>query len=178
MLAALLVFVLGSRTYRYGIRRDEKDPYMRIGQAIFKAVRNHRTTSSAMVIKEEARLYCQNSQQFKFLNQALSAVDGSMEGQNVRGVNDVDETKSLLRLIPIWTTSMAYAIVFAQTSTFFTEQGATVDRTIFPGYQISAASLQSFIGVAIIVLIPIYDRILLPMARAFTKKPTSITMLP
>lgn len=67
--------------------------------------------------------------------------------------------------------------MFAQISTFFTEQGATMDRTIFPGFEIPAASLQCFVGLSIIILIPIYDRIFVPVARAVTRKPAGITML-
>ena len=92
-------------------------------------------------------------------------------------VNDVEEAKAVLRLVPIWATSLGYAIVFAQTSTFFTKQGATLDRTIFPGFEIPAASLQFFGGLAMVFFIPVYDCIFVPIARAITTKPFGITML-
>ena len=65
----------------------------------------------------------------------------------------------------------------AQISTFFTKQGANMDRTIFPGFEIPTASLQSFVGLSITLVIPIYDCIFVPIARAFTRKPSGITML-
>jgi peptide/histidine transporter 3/4 len=46
-----------------------------------------------------------------------------------------------------------------------------------PGFDIPAASLQSLIGLAIVLTIPIYDRLFVPLARAFTRKPSGITML-
>lgn len=92
-------------------------------------------------------------------------------------MHDVEEAKAALSLIPIWGTSLVYAIVYAQCSTFFTKQGATMDRTIFPGFEMPAASLQSLIGLAIVLIIPIYDRIFVPVARNFTRKPSGITML-
>ena len=52
-----------------------------------------------------------------------------------------------------------------------------MDRTIFPGFEIPAASLQSFVNLSIILVIPIYDRIFVPIARAFTRNPSGITML-
>ena len=103
--------------------------------------------------------------------------DGSKEEGNVCSVSDIEEAKTVLRLVPIWFTSLAYAVVHAQITTFFTKQGATMDRTIFPGFEIPAASLQSFVGLSIILVIPIYDRIFVPIARAFTRKPSGITML-
>ncbi|XP_030967552.1 protein NRT1/ PTR FAMILY 5.10-like isoform X4 [Quercus lobata] len=167
MVIALGVFLLGTRTYRYRIK-EVKSPFVRIGQVFVTATKNWR---SEIAIEEEAcrTLPQHNSEQFKFLNKAL-------EGK-VCTVSDVEEAKAVLRLVPIWATSSGYAIVFAQTSTFFTKQGATLDRTIFPGFEIPAASLEFFIGLAIVFFIPIYDRIFVPLARAITTKPFGITML-
>jgi peptide/histidine transporter 3/4 len=113
----------------------------------------------------------------RFLNKALLAPHGSKEYGKVCSISEVEEAKAVLRLIPIWMTSLVYAIVFAQSSTFFTKQGATMDRKIAPGFDIPAASLQSFIPLTIVVFIPIYDRIFVPIARAFSRKPSGITML-
>lgn len=92
-------------------------------------------------------------------------------------IAEVEEAKGVLRLVPIWLTCLPYAIVFAQCSTFFTKQGATMKRTIVPGFDIPAASLQSFITLSIVLFIPIYDRVLVPIVRVFTRKPSGITML-
>lgn len=92
-------------------------------------------------------------------------------------VAEVEEAKAVLRLIPIWTTCLIYAIVFAQSSTFFTKQSATMDRKIFADFYVPAATLQSFITIGIVVFLPIYDRIFVPIARAFSRKPSGITML-
>ncbi|GKV09130.1 hypothetical protein SLEP1_g20676 [Rubroshorea leprosula] len=99
------------------------------------------------------------------------------EARKQCSIQDVEDAKALLRLIPIWTTCLGYAIMFAQASTFFTKQGATMDRTVFPGFEIPAASLQFFIGISIIIFIPIYDRFFVPAARALTRQPSGITML-
>ena len=85
--------------------------------------------------------------------------------------------RQFLRLIPIGATSLGFAILSAQITTFFTKQGATLDRTIFLGFEIQAASLKSFLSFSIVLFIPIYDCIFVPIARAFTRKPSGITML-
>ncbi|XP_030952075.1 protein NRT1/ PTR FAMILY 5.10-like [Quercus lobata] len=178
MVVGLGVFLLGTRTYRYSVKGDEKSPFVRIGRVFVAAVKNWRTTPLTIIMEEEAHatLPHHNSEQFKFLNKALLFPDGSKEG-NVCSVSDIEEAKTVLRLVPIWVTSLAYAVVHSQITTFFTKQGATMDRTIFPGFEIPAASLQSFVGLSIILVIPIYDRIFVPIARAFTRKPSGITML-
>lgn len=84
---------------------------------------------------------------------------------------------ALVRLIPIWITSVISTIPYAQYSTFFTKQGVTVDRKILPGFEIPPASFQSFIGVSILISVPTYERVFLPLARYITKKPFGITML-
>ncbi|XP_050209248.1 protein NRT1/ PTR FAMILY 5.14-like isoform X2 [Mercurialis annua] len=177
MLAALLLFLLGSMNYRYSVKRNEKNPFTRIGQVIVRSIGNRRKTSSSTASEEEIYVYEQTSERLKFLNKALISSDDSTKDSEVCSVRDVEETKALLRLIPIWITSLPYAIVFAQTTTFFTKQGVTMDRTTFQGFKIPAASLQSFIGFSIITFIPIYDCIFVPFARFLTKNPSGITML-
>ncbi|KAK9929732.1 hypothetical protein M0R45_026818 [Rubus argutus] len=179
MVFALFVFLLGTRTYRYTIKGDGESPFLRIGKVFIAALKNWQTTPSAIASEEESRgtLPHQSSEQFKFLNKALLAPDDLNKNGEVCTITEVEEAKAVLRLFPIWATCLAYAIVFAQCSTFFTKQGATMDRTVVPGFDIPAASLQSFITLAIIVFIPIYDRIFVPIARAFTRELSGITML-
>ncbi|XWS15379.1 hypothetical protein CRYUN_Cryun35bG0091500 [Craigia yunnanensis] len=179
MVVALLVFLCGTTTYRYSAKRDEKSPFVRIGRVLVLAVRNWRTSSSAIAAEEEAHgtLPSESSKQFKFLNKALLSPDGSKEHGKVCSIGEVEEAKAVLRLVPIWAASLVYAVVLAQSSTFFTKQGTTMDRSITTSVKIPAASLQSFISLTIVLSIPIYDRIFVPLARAWTRRPAGITML-
>lgn len=113
----------------------------------------------------------------RFLHKALIKPDGSKEDVKVSTIAEVEEAKSVLRLVPMWGTCLVYSIVFAQSSTFFTKQGATMKRTIIPGFDIPAASLQSILSLTIVLVIPIYDRVFVPIARGLTGKPSGITML-
>ncbi|KAJ6764092.1 FACILITATOR SUPERFAMILY PROTEIN putative ISOFORM 1-RELATED, partial [Salix purpurea] len=179
MVFALIIFLLGTKTYRYTIKGDEESGFLRIGCVFVSSIRNWRTTPSAIAFEEEARgtLPHQSSEQYKFLNKALLEPNGLKKDGKVCSLSDVEEAKAVLRLIPIWTTCLVFAIVFAQTSTFFTKQGVTMDRSISPSLDLPSASLQSFITLAIVLFIPIYDRVLVPIARALTGKPSGITML-
>ncbi|KAK3043534.1 hypothetical protein RJ639_002113 [Escallonia herrerae] len=176
---ALFIFLLGTLTYRFDIKGDQTSPFIRIGQVFIRAVRNWRTTSSAISNEEEAQgtLPNRGSLQFKFLNKALVSPDGSKEEGKVCSITEVEEAKAVLRLIPILCTCLAYAVVFSQSSTLFTKQGVTMDRSIGSSFEVPAASLQSFISFSIVIIIPIYDRVLVPIARAITRKPAGITML-
>lgn len=108
------------------------------------------------------------------LDKALLPGEGGGEPCNRK---DVEDAMALVRLIPIWITSVVSTIPYAQYSTFFTKQGVTVDRKLLPGFEIPPASFQSFIGVSILISVPTYERVFLPLARYITKKPYGITML-
>ncbi|XP_028800208.1 protein NRT1/ PTR FAMILY 5.10 isoform X3 [Neltuma alba] len=179
MVIALVVFSCGTWNYRFSIQGDGKSPFLRISKVFVVALRNWRTTPFAIASEEEARgiMPHQGSEQFRFLNKALVAPDGSGKDGKVCDVYEVEEAKAILRLFPIWATSLIYAVVFAQSPTFFTKQGVTLDREIWPGFLVPAASLQCFISLSIVIFIPIYDRIVVPIARAITRESSGISML-
>lgn len=110
------------------------------------------------------------------MDKALFVPTGSKE-EEACSLSEVEEAKAVLRLVPIWAASLVFGIIYAQIPTFFTKQGITMDRTIFPGFDIPPASLQTLIPLGIVVFTPIYDRIFVPVARIFTNKPLGITML-
>ncbi|CAH1454331.1 unnamed protein product [Lactuca virosa] len=178
---ALLIFLSGTTTYRFEEKVDEKSAFVRIGQVFVRSFQNRKTPSSSISMEEEAygtgTLPHQGSQQFSFLNKALLSPDGSKEEGKICSLNEVNEAKAVLRLIPIWSSLLAFAVVFAQFSTLFTKQGFTMDRSIGSSFEVPAATLQSFISITVVILIPIYDRILVPLARSITRKPSGITML-
>ncbi|KAJ6762135.1 MAJOR FACILITATOR SUPERFAMILY PROTEIN ISOFORM 1 [Salix koriyanagi] len=150
---------------------------MRIGRVIVRAIRNQHNNTSAIPSEEDACQWRQCSKHLKLLNKALLAPDGSLVDQNVCSFNDAEDTKALLKLVPIWITSLEYAIIFAQTSTFFTKQGATLDIKNVSGFKVPAATLQTFIQIAIVIFIPVYDSIIVPISRRLTGKTYGITML-
>lgn len=72
---------------------------------------------------------------------------------------------------------LLFGVVDAQFSTLITKQGATMESSISPGFDIPPASFQSLLSLTIIIFIPIYDRMIVPRARNLTKNPSGITML-
>ncbi|KAH0893505.1 LOW QUALITY PROTEIN: hypothetical protein HID58_055934, partial [Brassica napus] len=155
MVMALAIFFLGRKTYRYPKRTHEKNNngFVRIGRVFFGAIKNRKlmNLNKAMLLGEEGVEPCSNM--------------------------DVEDAKGLVRLIPIWITSMVSMIPYAQYSTLFTKQGVTVDRRILPGLEIPPATLLSFVSISVLISVPIYEHVFLPIARKITKKPNGITML-
>ncbi|RAL38729.1 hypothetical protein DM860_002707 [Cuscuta australis] len=176
---ALVVFLFGTDTYRFRQDNDEKDPFVKIGRVFVNAYRNRKTKFTSISLEQENQgiLPCEGSQQLKFLNKALLAPDGSKEDGTVCSISEVDEAKVILRLAPIWVACLVYAVVFSQSSTLFTKQGATMNRSIGSNLKVPAATLQTFISLSVVIFIPIYDCLFVPIMRAVTGKPSGITML-
>eukprot|EP00891_Asterochloris_glomerata_P003785 jgi/Astpho2/3785/Aster-04319 len=95
----------------------------------------------------------------------------------------VEEVRMVLRMLPIFFTTILYWTIYVQMGSFFVEQGSQMDRRItFPRFsifghyvrggqlRIPAASLALFNTVSIIALIPLYDRGLVPLLSRFGKK--------
>lgn len=179
MIMALAVFLIGTRTYRFARPRNGRSPFVRLFQVVFAAFRNRRTTPAASAIDFEdcGNLPRKNFEQFRFLNKALIVRDDSKENDIACSVIEVEEAKSILRLIPIWMSCLVYAVVYAQYSTFLTKQAVTLDRKLLPGLYLPPASLQSISNLTIVLFAPVYDLIIAPFGRSFTGKPSGITML-
>ncbi|PUZ53744.1 hypothetical protein GQ55_5G074900 [Panicum hallii var. hallii] len=72
-----------------------------------------------------------------------------------------DNAVAVLKLLLVGASCLIYAVVFAQWMTLFTKQASTLDRWI----------------VSIIIFVPIYDRILIPLAKKYSKNTCCITTL-
>ncbi|OVA15858.1 Proton-dependent oligopeptide transporter family [Macleaya cordata] len=183
---ALLAFFFGRKTYRHSVKQHKENPIQRITRVFIAAAKNWRTASSSADIQLEEAIgmpphICVGAHQFKFLDKALIDISNvpvdSRKNNEPCSLSQVEDAKVVLRLVPIWITCLIYAVVVAQSPTFLTKQGSTMERLIGLGIQIPPALLQALISLSIILFIPIYDRVFMPLAQAFTRKPNGITML-
>lgn len=53
MFFALLLYLLGSLTYRFRLQRDERNPFVRIGRVFMNATRNRHSSPPAFAYEEE-----------------------------------------------------------------------------------------------------------------------------
>lgn len=112
---------------------------------------------------------------FRWLNKAIMEEAG--EGSEIeRGLlrsaigaftpSQVQEVKLVLRMLPIFFTTIFYWSIYMQMGSLFVQQGAMMDRVLFNGnLVVPAASLSTFNTVAIIVLVPLYDKVFIPALR-------------
>ncbi|KAJ7949345.1 protein NRT1/ PTR FAMILY 5.4 [Quillaja saponaria] len=120
--------------------------------------------------------------QLRFLDKAMmiDAKDTSSKTRNpwrLCSLNQVEEVKLVVRLIPIWLSCLMFTVIQTQLHTYFTKQGSTMIRSVGPHFKLPPASLQGLVGITILFIVPIYDRVFVPAARKFTGHPSGITVL-
>lgn len=92
-------------------------------------------------------------------------------------VTQVEELKSLVRLLPVWASGIVFSTVYSQMGTMFVLQGNTLDRHLGRRFQIPSASLSLFDTLSVIAWVPVYDRLVVPVARRFTGRERGFTQL-
>lgn len=108
----------------------------------------------------------------KFLNRAVENNPMSIECT----VQQVEDVKVVLKVLPIFACTFMLNTCLAQLSTFSVEQAATMN-TKLGSLKVPPASLPIFPVLFIMTLAPIYDHIIIPFARKVTKTEMGITHL-
>jgi dipeptide/tripeptide permease len=91
---------------------------------------------------------------------------------------DVEEVKQVVRMLPIWATTIMFWTIHAQMTTFSVTQAVEIDRRLGgSGFQIPAGSLTVFLIGSILLTVPVYDRLVAPVARRVTGNPHCFTPL-
>ncbi|KAA8548862.1 hypothetical protein F0562_000546 [Nyssa sinensis] len=103
----------------------------------------------------------------RFLNKACVQT-GSSHPWMLCTVTQVEETKQMLRMIPILIATFLPSVMVAQCNTLFIKQGTTLDRNIGK-FKLPAASLNAFVTISMLVCIAIYDRYLVTICKGGQK---------
>ncbi|XP_026411479.1 protein NRT1/ PTR FAMILY 5.10-like isoform X2 [Papaver somniferum] len=176
MMVALTVFLLRMHTFRFNVKQNNTDAILDIIQVFVVAEKNWRSKPSIDHEQAVGTAYHtpSGSHQFKFLDKALI---GFSKNLIPCSISQVEDAKVLLQLVPIWITCLIYVVVSSQTTTFFTRQSITLDRSIGPNFQIPAASIYIFTTLSVVFFGPIYDCLFIPLVRVVTGNPNGITTL-
>ncbi|KAF6165332.1 hypothetical protein GIB67_018776, partial [Kingdonia uniflora] len=81
-------------------------------------------------------------------------------------VDQVEELKSLVRILPIWSTGIIIDVTLSQSFTVL--QAQTMNRYVTSSFQIPAGSYFLFSVVTITIWAPFYDRVLVPLISKCT----------
>jgi dipeptide/tripeptide permease len=104
--------------------------------------------------------------------------DGTCVNQwRLCSIQQVEEVKCLIRIIPIWAAGIISLTSMTQQGTFTVSQALKMDRHLGPHFQIPAGSIGIISLITIGLWLPFYDRFIVPALRKITKHEGGITLL-
>ncbi|EEE59822.1 hypothetical protein OsJ_12376 [Oryza sativa Japonica Group] len=187
---AIISFFSGTSLYRF--QKPGGSPITRVCQVVVASFRKW----NVHVPEDSSRLYelpdgasaiegsrqLEHTDELRCLDKAATITDLDVKADSFTNpwrictVTQVEELKILVRMFPVWATTIVFSAVYAQMSTMFVEQGMMLDTSVGP-FKIPPASLSTFDVVSVIIWVPLYDSILVPIARRFTGNPRGFTEL-
>ncbi|KAL5781634.1 hypothetical protein ACOSP7_006663 [Xanthoceras sorbifolium] len=183
LLVSIGIFVAGTPFYRH--RVPAGSPFTRMAKVIVAAIRKWKVTlpSDPKQLYEldlehyakKGKYRIESTPGLRFLNKA-SVKTGSTDPWMLCSVTQVEETKQMLRMIPILIATFVPSTMVAQINTLFVKQGTTLDRHI-GNFKIPPASLAGFVTLSLLVCVVLYDRVFVKVIRKWTKNPRGITLL-
>ncbi|CAN4088966.1 unnamed protein product [Withania somnifera] len=121
------------------------------------------------------------TEKLRFLNKACiirSPEDVKSNGVtanpwNLCTVEQVEELKALIRVIPLWSSGIMLSINLSQSS-FPLLQAQSMNRHLTKGFQIPAGSFGMFLMIALTLWVFLYDRVILPLASKIKGRPVHL----
>ncbi|KAM7508101.1 hypothetical protein LguiA_018554 [Lonicera macranthoides] len=177
MVASFVLFSCGTRFYVYkqakGVDTGSFERIVKTIKGIALRMVNRRIAlssnrSDATEQELQEKPLCQQEQE------QLEAID---ETATKKTIYLLEIAKVVIRLLPIWTMLLMFAVIFQQPPTFFTKQGMTMKRNIGPHFKVPPATLQSAITMSIILLMPMYDTLFIPFTRFLTRNERGISVM-
>ncbi|XP_010262416.1 PREDICTED: protein NRT1/ PTR FAMILY 5.2-like [Nelumbo nucifera] len=183
LLISVIIFMVGTPFYRH--RVPTGSPFTRMARVIVAAIRKWRVPLpkdpkqlyelDSREYEEKGKFKIESTTSLRFLNKACVKTDSDTPWL-LCPVTQVEETKQILRMIPILFATFVPSTMLAQINTLFVKQGTTLDRGV-GSFQIPPASLVGFVTISMLICVVLYDRFFVKIMRRWTKNPRGITLL-
>ncbi|CAD6209480.1 unnamed protein product [Miscanthus lutarioriparius] len=187
LMVSISIFLAGTRLYRHKVPQGSAFTSMGrvIAAALWKwsvpvpadAKELHELDLEEYTRKRRFRMDSTNA--MRFLNKAAVPVNDNRDKDtwSLCTVTQVEETKQILKLMPLLVAMFVPCTLIAQTNTLFVKQGTTMDRHMGPHFEIPPASLGAFVTLTMLVSVVVYDRVFVKAVRRYTGNPRGITLL-
>ncbi|XP_056172614.1 protein NRT1/ PTR FAMILY 5.2-like [Syzygium oleosum] len=181
---SVLVFLAGTPLYRHKV--PSGSPFTRIAQVLVASIRKRKLPVpsdpkelyelSFKQYAESKKFRIDHSTSIRYLDKAAVKIDSSSPWM-LCPVTQVEETKRMVKMLPILAVTFIPSTIVAQVHTLFIKQGTTLDRSMGPHFDIPPASLTAFVTIFMLISLVIYDRFFVPAVRHYTKNSRGITLL-
>ncbi|KAL0336296.1 UNVERIFIED_CONTAM: protein NRT1/ PTR FAMILY 2.13 [Sesamum radiatum] len=193
MLCSILLFFVGTRLYVYV--KPEGSVFSGIVQVVVAAYKKRKATFpdgddvegvyydpppvKGTIVKKLAL-----TNQFRFLNKAALITEGEVLADGSKSkpwglcsIQQVEETKCLFRIMPVWVSGIICFTAMSQQGTFTVSQASKMDRSLGRNFKIPPGSLSVISMITIGIWLPFYDRVLVPSLRKVTRLEGGISLL-
>ncbi|KAK6920808.1 Proton-dependent oligopeptide transporter family [Dillenia turbinata] len=192
MLLSCALFFMGTRLYVKV--RPEGSPFTSVVQVLVVAAKKRQLRLPEQpwmslfdyVPKRSINSKLPYTDQFRFLSKAAiitpedeTSPDGSaVDPWRLCSMQQVEEIKCILRVLPVWASALLYYTAIVQQQTYVVFQALQSNRR-FAGtnFKIPAASYSVFSMLSLTLWVPFYDRVVVPTLRKVTGKEGGITLL-
>ncbi|KAK1425803.1 hypothetical protein QVD17_21164 [Tagetes erecta] len=192
---SILIFLLGSCYYRCNVPKGS--PLTTMFKVLLAATLNvsdtkpkqsHTITNPTQSPYPLLPTYIDDQQQTSNVGLKTSTVSTTHEFLNRGIVNnlafksfkcstqEVEDVKVMLQILPIFASTIILNCCLAQLSTFSVHQAATMNTKI-GSFKVPPASLPVFPIIFMLIMAPIYNHIIIPLARKWTKSETGVSHL-
>ncbi|KAI3526579.1 hypothetical protein L1887_05836 [Cichorium endivia] len=185
LLAAMVVFLVGTPMYRH--KPAAGSPITKMMKVLVATTRNW----NRVIPDDPKELYELSPDQYsgtgkymighstslRFLDRAALRTEKPLSVWRLCPVTQVEQTKQMMKMVPILVAMFIPSTLGAQTHTLFIKQGVTLVRSMGPHFEIPPGCLSVFVTVFLLISIILYDRYFVPTVRKYTKNPRGITLL-
>ncbi|XP_077250804.1 protein NRT1/ PTR FAMILY 5.2-like [Tasmannia lanceolata] len=182
---SIVIFLVGTPYYRHKV--PSGSPFTRMGRVIVAAIRKWSVplpTDPKELHELDLEEYYSKKNKFRIdstpslrcLNKA-AVKSGPNTPWMLCSVTQVEETKQILRMIPILIATFIPSTMLAQVNTLFVKQGTTLNRKIGSSFEIPPASLAAFVTLSMLISVVIYDRFFVVIMKKRTNNPRGISLL-
>ncbi|MCO5583797.1 hypothetical protein L7F22_037711 [Adiantum nelumboides] len=182
MVASLLLLLCGLPLYKH--RAPQGSPLTRLLQVMVAALRHCRLSPASDSQLFEGPLdhgpalpKLPHTQALRLLDKAATPKNLEKEKESpwrLCTVTQVEECKLFLKILPIMATTLFLWTGYTQLVTFFVKQGSTLDRNVGSRhFQIPPASLPVFSVINALIVLPCYDKVIVPLSRRLMGHPFS-----
>ncbi|XP_052174440.1 protein NRT1/ PTR FAMILY 4.6-like isoform X2 [Diospyros lotus] len=193
ILLSIPIFLLGSPTYRTKIPAGS--PITTIFKVLAAAIYNrcvsrnssnviasmNSSASSYPTDTSEEEGHAKENTQIQTATQELKFLDGAVMRNPIHPAlacseKQVEEVKIVIKVLPIFMSTIMLNCCLAQLSTFSVQQAASMNTKI-GSLRVPPASLPIFPVLFMMVLAPVYSHIIVPFSRKITKTEMGVTHL-
>ncbi|KAM3374123.1 protein NRT1/ PTR FAMILY 2.7 [Capsicum galapagoense] len=180
---ALVIFLMGSRFYAKF--KPEGSPFTSFIRVVVASIRKRQVTLPSTdehfyqghnVVPKALAVLPSNT--FRFLNRAAIVSEGDIksDGSTIKrwrlcSVQEVEDFKTLIRILPLWTSSFFLCTTIGVQSSLSILQALAMDRHLGPNFQIPAGSILVFVQISTSLFLALFDKFLFPMWHNLTGKP-------